>query len=119
PFVMRRAGDARIAPPPVSAPIGKAFEGTWNGTLDVDGWLEVVLEMSNHPDGTSTGAFVSVREGLKLPVVLTQQASRLTVNVPMVGWSYTATIDAAGTELSGTYTTAKGHTIPLNLRRAT
>jgi len=31
PFSVMRTGDARIAPAPRSAPIGKELEGTWHG----------------------------------------------------------------------------------------
>src|SRR5439155_8792375 len=61
PFSLARTGDARVETPPRSAPIGKALEGTWNGTLDVKGKqsLRLVLTLSNQPDGTATGSLVS------------------------------------------------------------
>ena len=37
PMNLSRTGDARIVRVPKSAPIAKELEGTWNGTLDVNG----------------------------------------------------------------------------------
>ncbi len=118
PFALQRTGEANISAPPKSAKIGKEFEGTWNGTLDVRGGMRVILRMANHPDGTSTGALVSVDEGnLEIAVVIVQEGARLQLNSPMLGSSYSATLNAATTELSGTYTTSQGLSLPLLLRR--
>jgi hypothetical protein len=119
PFSVARTGDAHVYAPPTSAPIPKTMEGTWNGTLDVDGGLRVVVKLSNHADGTSTGMLISVDQGeLELPVAIDQKASHLTLDVKSVSSSYSADLNAAGTELVGTYTTAQGLALPLTLRRA-
>ena len=61
PFDLKRAGLAQIAPTPKSAPIGKELEGRWSGTIDVGGKTErLVLKMTNHADGTSTGRAYAV-----------------------------------------------------------
>ncbi len=106
PFSMTRTGDPRIEPPAKSAPIGKELEGTWNSTLEVKGiQRRLVLTMSNQPDGTATGTFVNVDEGLEIPIAtITQNASSVTLDVKAVGGSYSGALNPEGTELVGTWT---------------
>jgi hypothetical protein len=118
PFTLERTGDANIVPPPKSPKIGKELEGTWNGTLDVRGGMRVILRMANQPDGTSSGSLVSVDEGnMEIAVAIVQDGAKLQLNSPMIGSSYSATLNAAGNELTGTYTTSQGVSLPLTLRR--
>jgi len=119
PVALVRKGDARIEPPPTGAKIGKELEGTWTGTLEADGrTLRAVLKMTNNADGTSTGHIISVDEGgLDLPVALVQNGANLVIDVPMVGSSYSGALNAAGTELIGTYKTGQGVELPLTFKR--
>lgn len=119
PFSLTRTGDARIAPTPKSPPIGKELEGTWNGTLDVNGQqMRLVVKMANQPDGTATGTIVSLDgSGVEIPIGITQKASNVTVDVPSVGASFAGVLNAAGTEMAGTWTQAS-LTLPLTLGRA-
>jgi hypothetical protein len=119
PFSVTRTGDPRIAAPASSAPIGKELEGTWNGTLDVNGvQRRLVLTMANRPDGTATGNFVNVDEGLEIPITsIAQKASSVTLDVNTVGVSYAGALNSDGTELAGTLT--QGSTVlPLTFRLA-
>lgn len=119
PFSLTRTGEARIAPAPKSAPIGKELEGTWNGTLDVNGGqMRLVVKMANRPDGTAAGTIVSPDgSGVEIPIAMTQRASSLTIEVASVGAAYIGVLNAAGTELAGTWTQA-GSALPLTLRLA-
>jgi hypothetical protein len=119
PFSLTRTGDARIVPAPKSPLIGKELEGTWNGTLDFgDPHMRIVLTMANQPDGTSTGTIGSPDgSGLEIPVAITQKASNLTLDVAPVSASYAGVLNAAGTELAGTWI-QKNSVLPLTLRRA-
>jgi hypothetical protein len=119
PFSLTRNGDARIAPVPKSPPIGKGLEGAWNGTLDSgEKKLRLILKMANQPDGTAAGTIVSPDgSGVEIPIAIKQQASNLTIDVPSVGISYAAVLNAAGTELAGTWKQA-GSVQPLTLHRA-
>jgi hypothetical protein len=118
PLTFQRAGDARTYPLPPSAAVGKELEGVWKGTLDVDGGMRVLLNLANQADGTAKGSFVSVDENnLSVPVVIAQQGTALTITLPMIGGSYVGTINAAATEVSGTYTTSRGLALPLSLKR--
>jgi hypothetical protein len=103
PFDLKRTGDARIAPVPKSAAIDPSFEGTWNGALDVGGKRErIVLKMTNHPDGTSTGTLRDLDgSNVEIPIAITQQASRLTIDVAIVSGTYTGMLGGAG--IDGTW----------------
>lgn len=107
PFSLTRTGDFRIEPPAKSTPIGKELEGTWNGTLNVDGkQLRIVLTMTNQADGTAAGRMVSLDQAtLEIPITtIAQKASSLTLDVRAVSGSYSGDLNAAGTELVGTWT---------------
>jgi len=119
PLTLTRTGDARIAAAPKNAAIGKELEGTWNGALDLGGrQMRIVLKMSNQPDGTATGTIVSADgSGVEIPIGMTQNASRLTIEVASIGASYVAVLNQAGTELAGTWTQGPG-SLPLTFKRA-
>jgi hypothetical protein len=119
PFTLTRTGDARIAPAPKNAAIGKELEGTWNGTLDVNGaQMRLVVKMANQPDGTATGTIVSQDgSGVEIPIAMTQNASNLTIDVTSVGASYVGVLNATGTELAGTWTQGQA-ALPLTFRLA-
>jgi hypothetical protein len=119
PFDLKRTGDAQIAPAPRSAAIGQELEGTWNGTIDVNGRRErLVLKMANRADGTATGTIVDLDgSAVEIPIAMTQKASTLTLEVATVGASYVAVLKSEN-ELVGTW--AQGPiTLPLTFTRGT
>jgi len=106
PFSMSRTGDARIDVPEKSALIGKDFEGTWAGTLDVNGVrMRLLLAMRNQSGGTSTGILTSVDEGgLQVPVTVTaQEGSGVVLDFKAVGASFTGTLNRERNEVAGIY----------------
>jgi hypothetical protein len=117
PMNLSRTGDARITPAPRSAPIAKELEGTWSGTLDVNGVpMRLVVKMANQPDGTASGTVVSQDgSGVEIAIGIVQQTSNVTIDVPSVGAAYVAVLNAAGTELAGTWTQGAA-AFPLTLR---
>ena len=118
PFSLTRTGEARIEAPAKSAPISKDLEGTWSGTLEVEGKpRQVGLKLSNHADGTSTGAVIS-GEGMQIPITtILQEGASVTLDVKNIGGSYAGTLKAEGKELVGTWT--QGPFVgPLTFRRA-
>jgi len=120
PFSMTRTGDAQIAAAPRNASISKELEGTWKGTLSLEGQnLRLVLRMSNHPDGTAAATMTSVDQGgIEFPLGLTQKTTTLTLNTPVIGGDFfTGTLNAAG-ELAGTFSQGPV-TAPLTFIRAT
>jgi hypothetical protein len=119
PLDFTRTGDARIEPPPTSEPIGKEFEGTWEGTLSANkGLLRLALTMKNQPGGRATGHVVSVDEGgLIIPIVITQEGSRVSYVSTAVPGSWAGALSADGNELVGTFTQGPA-SLPLTFRRA-
>jgi hypothetical protein len=119
PLELTRTGDARVEPPPTSAPIGSELEGTWEGTLNATrGPLRIVLTMTNRPDGRATGNIVSVDEGgLMIPVVITQNGRNVSYTATALPSSWAGALSADGNELAGTFTQGS-FGLPLNFRRA-
>jgi hypothetical protein len=118
PLELERVGEARTYPLPASPRIGKELEGLWNGAIDVDGGMRVTLNLANQLDGSSSGNFVSVDENnLTVPIVIAQSGTTVTLTLPMIGSSYIGTVNAAGTEVTGTYTTSRGLALPLSFHR--
>jgi hypothetical protein len=118
PFKVARAGEARVAATLRSALVSKRLEGVWNGTLDTDGGLRVVLNLENQADGLSTCTLVSVDQGgLKIPALLVEHESAVTLDLKMVSSTYAGRLNDAGTEIVGTFRTPQGVELPLNFRR--
>jgi hypothetical protein len=117
PVTLTRKGDAHVASIPKSAAVSADLEGTWNGTLDVDGGKRIVVRLANQPDNTAIGTLVSVDEGgLTLPVAIVQKGTALKIDVPGIAGTYEGTLGADGA-LVGTYTTGQGLALPLTLRK--
>lgn len=118
PFAMRLTGEARLDPPVLGEAVGKELEGTWSGTLQVNGSSQrAVLTVMNQPGGKSIGHIVSVDEGgLILPVVVAQRGSRVNIEQKGIAGSYAGTLNADGTELTGTFT-QHGISVPLTFTR--
>jgi hypothetical protein len=106
PFKMDRTGDAHIEEPPKNAAIDKQLEGAWSGALSIQGMnLRLALRMANQPDGTATATMVSLDQGgIEFPLGIKRTAATLTLSTPALGGDfYTGTLNAAGTELVGTF----------------
>jgi len=119
PFDLARSGDATFEAPAKSPRIGKELEGTWSGTLEVNGTpMRIVLKMANQADGTSTGSVANLDQGaVDIPASgITQTAAKVNIEVKMVNGSFSGAVNAAGTELTGTWTQGS-FTAPLNFRR--
>lgn len=117
PFAVTRTGDAKFEPLPKSTPITKELEGSWEGSLDVNGTiLRLVVKLSNGPDGVATGTLVSVDQGgVELPVVaVVQTGSHLKLVVPAVAGTYEG--DLKEGQLTGTWTQGPGN-LPLVFKR--
>jgi hypothetical protein len=120
PFSVTRTGDARFEAAVKNPPISSEFEGVWNGTLAANGkQLRAILTLANQPDGIASGSFVTVDDGLEIPIAtITQNASSLTLDLKAVGASYSGTLNPDATEMAGTYTQGS-HVLPLTFRRST
>lgn len=93
------------------------IEGAWRGTLTTPGGsLRLVLRVSRASDGLYTGALDSLDQGSTIPIdriVVTGTSVRL--ELKSVGGTFEGTVNAAGTELKGTWT--QGVPLPLTFTR--
>ena len=72
---------------------------------------------SQWPDGTAVGSFTNVDEGLEIPVTtITQDASKVTLDIKAVAGGYTGVLNGEGTELTGTLKHGSV-TLPLTFRK--
>lgn len=92
--------------------------GDWNGTLHANGAeLRLVLHLSKNPDGSLNATLDSVDQGAKgIPVAsATLKDSKLSLDVPAVRGTYEGQVNAAASEISGTWT--QGAPLELNFHR--
>jgi uncharacterized protein len=118
PFAVTRTGDAKIDPVPKSTRVTKDLEGSWEGSLDVDGnVLRLILKLANQPNGAATGTLVSVDQGgAEIPVAaVVQTGTQLKVLVPVIVGSYEGELKEG--VLSGKWTQGP-RTWPLVFKRA-
>jgi hypothetical protein len=107
PFRVTRTGEARIAPAPRNSAIDKALEGTWRGTLEIEGQaLPVVVTLTNRVDRTAAGTW-STDGGAALPLSITDDGGRLTLASPAGLGTYVGVVNGARTEMSGTLTSGE------------
>lgn len=106
PFSMGRTGDAKIDPQPTSPAVSKALEGVWKGALSAGGrQYHFVVTVENLPEGRATATSVSVDEGgLMLPLTVVQDGVNVTFESQNVPMTFSGALNAAGTELAGTFT---------------
>jgi len=104
PFTLTRTGEPKLAPRPTSAPFGEELEGTWHGALsDTSGQFQLLLTMVNQPDGSAVATIVNLDEGsLQLPVVVSKNGSKVTIESHVVESAFTGELRASG-ELVGTF----------------
>jgi hypothetical protein len=119
PFDMVRRGDARMAAVVSNAAIRRELEGTWNGVLEVSGvQMRLVVRLRNEADGTSTGTVANLDQGnVEIPIGrITLEGPSLMFDVPVVGGRYAGSVNAASTEVAGTWTQG-GIDAPVTFRR--
>jgi hypothetical protein len=104
PFGANRTGEARMLPLPQSAAVNKQLEGIWTGNAVANGQAaEVVLAITNQPDGTARASLAIVNEGgLTIPMVVTQVASTVSLQTSIMAISFSGELDVTGIELVGT-----------------
>lgn len=119
PFSLTRTGDARIAAPVKSAPLGPDLEGRWSAVVSAGGATkQVILALDNQPDGTAAGRLINVDDGeLQIPLVITRAGSSVTLTATVLPASFAGTLNADGTELAGQWTQGST-TLPVTFRRA-
>jgi hypothetical protein len=117
PFSITRAGEARVERPAASAAIGKELEGVWEGTLNVDGGLTLILRLANQGDGTSIGTIVNQQQAVEIPIsAIVQRSSDVTLDLKAVEGFFSGSLNASATELVGTFS-QRSLSMPLTFRR--
>ena len=119
PFTLYRTGAAAIEPPVKNTAVSKALEGTWTGTLDAGGrQITLVLKIENRADGSASVVIAQAdRPALQLPAALTEAGTSVAMDVKATSGSFAGTVNAAGTEIAGTWTQGGG-SMPLAFHRA-
>ena len=116
-FTLAWKGEAKLEAPPKNAALGKDFEGTWEGALEVNGIrLRLNLKLVN-VDGAATGTLISLDQGnAEIPLsVIEQTNAHLKFTVPAVGGSYDG--DLKEGQLAGTWTQGPAP-MPLTFKKA-
>ena len=116
-FTLAWKGEGKVEAPPKNAPLAKEFEGTWEGTLDVNGTLLRLNLRLNNQDGGGTGLLISIDQGgAEIPLSsIVQSDANLKFTVPAVGGSYDGALKDG--QLTGTWTQGPG-SLPLSFKRA-
>jgi hypothetical protein len=116
-FTLAWKGEGKVAPPVKNATLTKAFEGAWEGALDVGGnTLRLSLTLANK-DGGATGTLVSIDQGnATIPLsVITQTDTKLTFTVPAIGGSFAG--DLKDAQIVGTWSQGP-NSLPLTFKRS-
>jgi len=119
PFTLTRTGEAQVDAPARNAPVGKALQGNWAGSLaSRAGAMRLVLSIANDDDG-ATARIVNLDQGsLEIPAsAITMRDSTVTLEFASIGASYAATLSPDGSVLAGTFSEARG-SVPLTFNRA-
>ncbi len=115
-FTLAWMGEAKFEAPPKNAPLTKDFEGTWEGTVEVNGnKRRLGLKLANQ-DGGATGTLIAIDQGgveIALSAIV-QTDAHLKLTVPAIGGTYEG--DLKDDQVTGTWTQGGGST-PLNLKR--
>jgi uncharacterized protein len=117
PFTLAWKGEAKLEPAVKSAAIGKEFEGTWKGPLQVGSTtLNLIVTLSN-ADGSAHGTLVSVDQGgVEISIApIVQTGSHLKLVVSPIGGTFEG--DLKDEQLTGTWTQGSA-ALPLVLSRA-
>ena len=107
PFDLKRTGDAKVNLPAPSTAITKEIEGSWEGTLDINGnTLRLMAMFSTDASGKGAGVLVSVDQGgTKVPVTtITQDGKSFKFEARSVAGAFVGALNEAKTELSGEWT---------------
>lgn len=118
PFKFSRTGEPKVEIPKSSPALTDQFLGTWEGTLQANQSLRIVLKMFNDATGSRATMISLDQGGVEIPVTsLDQKEAKLLLDVKMVGGQYEAEINKEGSELNGTWTQG-GSSLPLKLKKA-
>jgi hypothetical protein len=117
PFTLAWKGESKIEAPPKSSPISKDLEGSWEGTLNVQGnTLRLVLDLTTAA-GSGVATLTSLdQNGAKIPVAqVSQTGTKITLLVSAIGASYEGLVTNG--QIEGIWS-QNGQKFPLVFKRA-
>jgi len=119
PLTMKRAGkgDVKITPP--SPAVSKELEGDWEGEIP-GGGQSLTFHLKNRQDRTVEATMSSPGLPGKTQAFarVMQSGTEVELTLFIFGGSYKGVIDAAGTQMTGTWTQNPGAPpLPLNMRK--
>ena len=119
PLKLSRTGDPKVDVPKPSPAVAAEFVGAWEGTLEANMPLRLVLTISNSKAGAEA-ELVSLDQGNARIAVstITQTGKKLTLQVNAVGGGYEGEINSDATQLTGSWTQL-GNSLPLTLKKTT
>jgi murein DD-endopeptidase len=99
---------------------GAGLEGKWEGQLGQGAnHLRIVLLFTKLADGSWSGQLNSVDQGAVLPMSAVRiESSKIHFEIPAVGGVYEGEMNAAGTDITGSWTQTGVPAQPLSLHRA-
>jgi hypothetical protein len=116
PLKLTRTGEAKVEIPKVNPAVAAEFLGIWEGAIQPG--LRVVLTISNGKAGAEA-LMVSPDQGnAQIPVsAVTQNGTKITLDVKAVGGGYEGEVNKEGTEMNGTWS-QRGNSAPLQFKKA-
>jgi hypothetical protein len=117
PFSVSRTGEAKFEELPKSTPIDANLEGTWEGSLEIQGKvLRLAFKLARQADGTGGGTLISIDQGgAEIPVAaVIQSGAKVTLLTPTIVGRFEG--ELKGDQLGGTWTQGPG-SLPLILTR--
>lgn len=119
PLKLSRTGDPKVELPKPSPAVAAEFVGVWEGTLEANMPLRLVLTIANGKAGAEA-ELVSLDQGNARIAVstITQTGKKLALQVNAVGGGYEGEMNSDGTQLTGTWTQL-GNSLPLTLKKTT
>ncbi len=118
PLKLTRTGEAKVELTKPSPAVAPEFVGSWEGTVKFDVPLRIVLTILNGKDGAEAGVASLDQSNARIRVnAVTQQGTKLSLDVKAVGGAYEGEINKESSEINGTWT-QMGLTTPLLLKKA-
>jgi hypothetical protein len=118
PLKLTRTGEAKVELTKPSPAVAPEFVGSWEGTVKFDVPLRIVLTILNGKDGAEAGVVSLDQSNARIRVnAVTQQGTKLSLDVKAVGGAYEGEINKESSEINGTWT-QMGLTTPLLLKKA-
>ena len=117
PFQLVRRGDANVKRPPPSSALTKAFEGTWEGTIESQGKVKRVgLKLWAAADGTAMGSLIAIEQGKEIPLTtVSVKGAQLDLEARSISGTYHGTLGANG-DIAGEWIERTIH-VPLTWHR--